>query len=243
MKKSTSDRLLRIPVRYIEGQWECGYGGLVPVSDHTEGELLVETKSISDKGFLARMREKGNIKVLDQGAKLFACLATKDQVRLSPNLKETLIPWDEMLPQIDTHLIGNWSSGGISLVEISIGDPTDQQSRKFETKDGGLWLLTEGPKAVGLQSSRICLPRAVSEEPVDSLNHAFTKLSEAYEPWRISHTGNVYQRLLYQEKDGKWHPLDLLRNAALAKKEQEIAHNLWQDFMKKMSAGSTGRGK
>ena len=103
--------------------------------------------------------------------------------------------------------------------------------------------MTEGPKAVGLQSTRISLPEVVSDKPVNSLNHAFTKLSETYEPWRISHTGNVYQRFLYKEKDGRWYPLELLRNAALAKKEQEIAYQLWQDFMERMAANTASRGK
>ena len=130
----------------------------------------------------------------------------------------------------------------MSLVKVSIGVPTDQQAKKFGTKSGGLWLLTEGPKAVGLQSTRIVLPEVVSRDPVNSLNHAFTKLSETYEPWRISHTGNVYQRLLYKETNGMWYPLDFLRNAALAKKEQEIASQLWQDFMERMSSSSAARG-
>jgi hypothetical protein len=70
---------------------------------------------------------------------------------------------------------------------------------------------------------------------VASLNHAFTKLSETYETWRISHTGNVYSRVLYQERNGHWYPLDLLRNETLDKKEQQIAHELWQTFMSKMT--------
>lgn len=235
MTNSSSDRFLRIPIRFIDGRWECGYGGLVPVGEDTEAELLINTKSITDKAFLERMTAKSSIKVLDEGVKLLAYLATKEQSQLSDELKKHLIPWQRMSPIIATEHIDNWNSGGLSLIEVSIGDPTDQQSKKFETKRGGLWMLTEGPKAVGLQSTRIILPEAVSTAPVNSLNHAFTKLSEAYEPWRISHTGNVYQRFLYKEKDGRWYPLELLRNAALAKREQEIAHQLWQDFMKRMS--------
>lgn len=80
-------------------------------------------------------------------------------------------------------------------------------------------------------------------EPVSSLNHAFTKLSEVFEPWRISHPGNVYQRFLYKENDSRWCPLELLRDAALAKKEQEIACQLWQDFMKRVSPSGGGPEK
>jgi hypothetical protein len=60
------------------------------------------------------------------------------------------------------------------------------------------------------------------------LNHAYTKLSEVFETWRIAHTGNIYYRMLYRERNGIWYPLDILRNAALVNQEQEIA-------LKKMS--------
>jgi len=67
------------------------------------------------------------------------------------------------------------------------------------------------------------------------LNHAFTKLSETYDTWRISHTGNIYTRVFYQERNGKWYPLDLLRNEKLEKQEQEIAKGLWKGFLAKMT--------
>jgi hypothetical protein len=241
MKKSPPDKFLRIPVRYVDKQWECQYGGIVPVAPDTAAELIIASKSITDKAFLGRMKAKSNIKVLNQGVGLLAYLATKEQSSLTADQKKHLIPWQSRVHEIATEYIDNWNTGGLSLLEVSIGDPTDQQAQKFHTRRGGLWLLTEGPKAVGLQSTRIRLPEVVSKDPVNSLNHAFTKLSETYEPWRISHTGNVYQRFLYKEKDGRWYPLELLRDAALAKKEQEIAYQLWHDFMKRMSANATGQ--
>jgi hypothetical protein len=243
MNKSPSDRFLRIAVRYVDDRWECEYGGIVPVAPDAKAELIVGDKSITDKSFLDRMRAKSSIKVLEQGVRLLAYLATKEQAQLTNEQQKHLIPWRDRLHEIATEHIDNWNSAGLSLVEVSIGNPTDQQARKFDTKNGGLWLLTEGPTAVGLQSTSIILPEAVSKDCVSSLNHAFTKLSETYEPWRISHTGNVYRRFLYKENDGKWYPLELLRNAALAKKEQEIAYQLWQDFMRRMSLSPGGQEK
>lgn len=96
--------------------------------------------------------------------------------------------------------------------------------------------MTEGTKATGLMSSLIELPEFVSKEPAISLNHAFTLLSETYEPWRMSHTGNVYTRFLYRESNGLWFPLELLRHAELAQKEQEIAAGLWNRFMRQMTS-------
>ena len=99
--------------------------------------------------------------------------------------------------------------------------------------------MTEGAEAVGLASTTVLLPSSISTEPVASLNHAYTRLSEVFETWRISHTGNIYNRVLYQERNGIWYPLDILRNKALEKQGQEIAGKLWHDFMKKMSKQHT----
>lgn len=243
MKKSTSGKLLRIPIRHVENQWECEYGGIVPVAPDAKGDLLINSRSIIDKSFLHRMTAKSSMKVLDQGTTLLAYVATKDKAKLTEEQKTYLISWKSKKHEIATEHIDNWNSGDLSLVAVFIEGPTDRQGRKFETIEGGLWLLTEGPRAVGLQSTQIRLPEIVSKDPVSSLNHAFTKLSETYEPWRISHTGNVYQRFLYKEKDDKWYPIEFLRNAALAKKEQEIAYQLWQDFMKRVSASAAGHRK
>jgi hypothetical protein len=121
---------------------------------------------------------------------------------------------------------------------VTIAGPDNKQAQLFDTNRGGLWLVTEGAEAIGLASTAVRLPCAISTEPVASLNHAYTKLSETFETWRISHTGNIYTRVLYQERTGIWYPLDVLRNKALEKQEQEIARNLWDDFMGKMSSNT-----
>jgi hypothetical protein len=51
----------------------------------------------------------------------------------------------------------------------------------------------------------------------------------------MSHTGNIYTRVFYQEKSEKWYPLDVLRNHALDKSEYEIANELWRNFLAGMS--------
>ncbi len=101
--------------------------------------------------------------------------------------------------------------------------------------------MTDGVEAVGIASTTVLLPPAISAKPVASLNHAYTKLSETFETWRISHTGNIYTRVLYQERNGMWYPLDILRDETLEKQEQEIARGLWEDFMAKMKIQQSPR--
>jgi hypothetical protein len=45
----------------------------------------------------------------------------------------------------------------------------------------------------------------------ESLNHAFTIISEAYETKRRSHSGNVFERAYAQNDSGHWNNLDDLR--------------------------------
>jgi hypothetical protein len=62
-----------------------------------------------------------------------------------------------------------------------------------------------------------CLCRAEALKPPQSksLNHAYSRLSEVYEPWRDAHTGNVFRRVFYRRQSRKgthvWEPLDTLR--------------------------------
>ena len=123
------------------------------------------------------------------------------------------------------------------LVRCSVmsGVEVKADSKSIASFGRCLWLITQGVEAVGLASTTVRLPKEISADPVVSLNHAYTKLSEVFEPWRISHTGNIYTRVLYRERNDVRYPLDLLRNSALDKQELEIARGLWEAFIAKMT--------
>ena len=106
------------------------------------------------------MKAPSSIKVLAEDITLLVYVTTKEKSQLTEKQKKCLISWQDGPHQIATEYIDNWSSGGLSLIEVSLGHPTDQQARKFNSENGGLWLVIEGPQAVGLQSSRIRLPEA-----------------------------------------------------------------------------------
>jgi len=245
MRKTLSTRRLRIPVRIVNGTWECAWGGAIPVENDTEAELVVQRTAISDKAFLETIERKGRHKVLDEGTTLLVCLTIKSRSQVPEALRPLLKTFDHFRGAIAMTYLDHWNSGSIAFVEVTLAGPDDKQARLFDTDRGGLWLMTEGAEAVGLASTTILLPCSISTVPVASLNHAYTKLSEVFETWRISHTGNIYNRVLYQERNGIWYPLDILRNKALEKQGQEIARKLWDDFMGKMSKqhtqGGTGR--
>jgi hypothetical protein len=77
-----------------------------------------------------------------------------------------------------------------------------------------LWLQLRGDQEAGL-SPCLCTITALNR-PAESLNHAFTLISEAYETRRRSHSGNVFERGYVMSKSG-WQNLAELRLETIAK--------------------------
>lgn len=239
--KLPSEKKLKLRAILREGSWELESGGAIPVADGTVVEMTVPEKSVTDPHYLKVMKNTSLLNILKRGAKLRAYLATKTFEHVSDEQKKRLHDWPNWSDEVATGAIENWSYSPLSFYELTIGPATDKQAQDFKTSNGGLWLYVQGGKAKGLRSSQFEFPDCVSTENATSLNHAFTILSEVYEPWRLSHTGNAYDRFLYQEADGKWYPLSLLRDFTLAKAEQKIAFDLWQRFLAEMSSKRVGR--
>ena len=59
-----------------------------------------------------------------------------------------------------------------------------------------------------------CKIESLNQE-ADSVNHAYTLISTAFEPERKSHTGNVFSKVFVQRHDKKWVTLDALRQTIL----------------------------
>lgn len=234
MKNSTNGSTLRIPVRFVDGKMEYEFGGPVPLREGTQAELVLGANSITDEAFLRAMELPGQHRVLPEGAKLLIGLNVMDR-KIFAGFESVFRNIADMIGKI-VFAAGDVASSSLtSLVEIALSKPTEKQQRLYGSEDGGLWLSTKGIRATGLLSSTIKLPDGISEEPATSLNHALTILSEKFEPWRISHTGNVYQQVFYQEGNGKWYALDYLRNEKLAKAEMQIANHLWSKFLAEMT--------
>lgn len=228
-------RSLRIPIRYVDGRWECTFGGLVPVAEGTEAELVVERRAIVDKDFLRTMDKPTRHRVLGEGAKLLVRVTVKAEKPPSEALRRHLIHYRDVRNQIATQFLENWDPTTLCFVEVTLVKPDPTQGRKSDPTDGGLWLLTQGIVTTGIISPAIRIPPLEAAGAATSLNHALTRLSEAYETWRISHTGNVYGNVLYQAGNGKWYPLELLRHRVLRDQEAALAGDLWDGFMRKMT--------
>ena len=61
-----------------------------------------------------------------------------------------------------------------------------------------------------------------ASDMVSSINEAYTRLSERYEPKRHSHTANVFTKVYYLDPTGKARPLNTLRQEAEAAMEKKL---------------------
>jgi len=222
---------IRIPVKLVDGQWEFFYGGAVPVRNGAIGDLIVDRDAVEDKEFLARLKRNSDHKILNEGTELMVALTIRPQVALDPGYKKLLV-------SMTANDLGDYSvirSPETQFLRIWIGPALIKQRTLFQDEVGGVWLRIQGTQPKSIFSSSVILPDGLSTAPLDSLNHAFTRLSEIYEPWRKSHTGNIYERILYREKNLKWYPLDVLRNAAIAEDEHQLIRDQWAQISKTLS--------
>lgn len=214
-----SSKVIRVPVKLVDGQWELLYGGPVKVKDGAFGELHLNRAHFTDNKFLKALTEKRKVAVLPSGTELRVALTIK------PDLDTALHPFlldYQATPHDHTAKIG----GETRFVSVGLAGPTEaQRLRKIE--HGGLWLLLEGMEPRGIESGMVELPHTHQLESADSLNYAFTRLSEVFEPWRKAHTGSIYERVFYREQNDRWYPLKDLRDRALASVERQLIKELW----------------
>lgn len=224
---------IRIPVKLVDGQWEYFYGGGLHVCNGAVGDLVIDKRAIEDKKFLALLKQTSEYKILGVGTDLRVALTIKPTSDIDDSLRKCLIQMNAQ--ELSADYFHSVRSADTQFVKVSIGEPTPRQKKMRPEDNGGIWLRLQGTQTKDISTSRVIVPAPVSEYPLESLNHAFTRLSEKYEPWRKSHTGNIYDRVLYQEKNGRWYPLNVLRNAAVAKDEHELIRHQWELLSKQFS--------
>lgn len=223
-------KLVRLPMKYIEGQWVLECGGDLPVSHGASGELLLEAASIEPSSAKDLFLEDERVKILPEGAALRILMDVRDWSSISDEQAKYLLHWEGVYPRPFLQL-----SPDHRFVEVHLSSSSPRQATFLSSERGGLWLRVQGVRAIGLGCSGVTLPACISTKPVQSLNHAYTVLSQIFEPWRTSHTGSVYRHVFYRENDSNWYPLRVLRDHVLAAQSQEIAHKLWQLMLERHS--------
>lgn len=186
----------------------------------TPGELRVNHEHLTDASSFEALTAKRKVIVLPVGTELRVALTITSE--LPPTLLPHLLPHGATLHDPTTTISVESRFVGVML----LGPPHAQESRPLEV--GGLWLSYTGMAFRGIKSGPVGLPKALRLEAVGSLNHAFTCLSELFEPWRNSHTGNIYERVFYREPHDRWYPLKDIRDPRLATNARPFLNELWE---------------
>ena len=237
MKSNLEGSTMRIPVKLVDGHWEYFYGGDLFIRNGSVGDLIIDAGAIENGGFLEHLKRKSKFKILDAGTELLVALTIKEKSSIDDRLQQYLIPMNAI--QLGIHAPYSSVAHYMTFVKVIIGEPTASQIKAHPTETGGVWLQLEGNQPKGILTSGVIVPDEVSIKPLESLNYAFTRLSEEFEPWRKSHTGSIYGRVLYKETNERWYPLDVLRNKAIATDEHELVNQMWEELSTQLDLNLT----
>jgi len=187
--KERFQKRLRIGVRFDGVGFVLLDGQPLPkLEKNSVAELVVVPESIEDASIRARLTGQKSIPFLKEGALVL--------FGVSPTMIDNKHAAGLVKPE-HPRILSEYL-----FVEVKL--------------DADLWLQVRGDQEAGL-SRCLCTITALSR-PAESLNHAFTLISEAYETKRRSHSGNVFERGYVMSKSG-WQNLDELRLDAIARSQ------------------------
>ncbi len=189
-----------VPVVFKEGKLTPFYGGAMPkIREGWVMDLVTEMDAFVHPADVARFQVLGEATLLKTGTTLFAAIGNRlrDASKTPPHAK---LNADPPLP-VETILV------------------------PFILRED-LKLHLRGTLPAELMPC-LCEVDVPKIEQPTSVNQAYTRLSEHYETWRRSHTGNVFDKVYFEEQ-GTARPLDVLRTRAEAVAEQQLFHRSGQ---------------
>jgi hypothetical protein len=191
--KQRFEKHLRIGIQFDGNQFVLLDGSPLPaLSKNAVAELIVAPEAILDSVVRARFLEDRAVRILERGSHVF--------FGVSPTM------------------VGNSKAHGLlSSLVLEINSDYWFVEGKL---DAPLMLQVRGDQEARLSPCPCTIPAL--EKSAESLNHAFTLISEAFETKRRSHSGNVFERVYTQVTVGKWQSLDELRIAAIARMPSEM---------------------
>jgi len=188
-----------IPVEWKKGKWEPSYGGEMPeIREGAMGDLTLSAGALTNRYDLERLSYEMTVEILHAGSLLWARMSRvhyRGERRLGvPN--------------------GGFSRQRDRLEEAVL--------LPFTLKEQ-LQLLLRGTKPAQLcqcECDAHDLPD--KSEEILSINQAYTRLSERFEPGRRSHAGNVFTKVCFTDGEGFIMPLEVLRKSEIVKLEKTL---------------------
>jgi hypothetical protein len=186
--KQRFEKHLRIGARFDGNRFVLVDGSPLPaLSEDSVVELILAPESILDSTARARFLEEMAVTILEKESRVFFGVSAT----MVSNMKAVGLISPNVLQIISEY----W------FVEGQL--------------DATLMLQVRGDQEARLSPCPCTIPSL--NRTADSLNHAFTLISEAFETKRRSHSGNVFERVYTQVTAGKWQALDELRSEAIAR--------------------------
>ena len=196
---------VRIPVRVVDGEIKPYYGTRFPaISNGAFGTLVIETVWIPDGSFIDSIRATERSVLLPARSVLMCAISTGQPSKAPGKFKG--VP--KML-LTSVMKIKTYPGIPVSCVKIVLEEPLELETGHARK-----------PRLMPVRCHIPSLRRTAS-----SLNNAYTIVSRAFEPWRTTHTGNVFRKLYFRRNNDYWSPLDQLRVA----KESEAEERLFFD--------------
>lgn len=230
------DKTITIPVRIQDGQVTFLYSHrFPPLLDGVEGKLIVPEDAIADKRWKTLLSLPVIVELLPANTVIgiaVKCDHVWDAKELGW-LDNDFKPWqavtyDELTGEIKEGLI--LESRYISVMSSFLTKRLRSPYYYFLVKvclQEPLRLELRGTSKPRLLDCRCHIPALKADEKqfADSLNEAYTRISEVFEPTRRSHTGNIFLLCAVKLPKG-WTLLDNLRSICEAEYEQWLQEQL-----------------
>ena len=190
--KKRFEKHLRIGVRFDGAKFVLLDGSALPVlSKDAVADLVLAPESIVDVNVRAHFLGEVLVQILEEHSHIL--------IGVSPTMVEDLKSDDLIRPDVFPIASDYW------FVWVRL--------------EADLKLQVRGDQEARLCPCVCAIPSL--DKKAQSLNHAFTLISEAYETLRRSHSGNVFERVYAQVTAGKWQTLDEIRIEAIARMQAD----------------------
>jgi len=182
--KEPDERTIEIPIITRGGKVGFFYGGPLPkLKEGQVGSIQIPALAFENPQDVTLLTVQETVSILPSGTELQVHMSQREDVMTLP---EGLTRLRAINPV--------WGRGGYAQIRL----------------EEDLRLTFRGAKKPLLEPCKCHVPWL--GKSVDSLNQAYTRLSEKFEKHRLSNTGNVFAKVFYlPEKQTTWRSLDSLR--------------------------------
>jgi hypothetical protein len=179
-----SKRTVAIPIKIVNGALVTFEGQPLPALKDCIGDLLVPAFALKNQEDLGRLTAE-KVRPLFQKGEMLLC-----------RLGARHIP-QNLVSKCRREKVPDSTADG-AFIEIVLEEP--------------LQIRTRGTKSPTLEPVKCRIPALAGVEP-QSLNEAYRRISEVFEPTRRSAGGNVFLNIYYFVPERQqWRPLDELRS-------------------------------